>query len=569
MNKNNMLKIAEELGKELSFHTLKEKKYEVDYYQCSCDPFALSNNALMVIREAEKDLKYLGCYMACMQDDMKYMYRGIYQGNRLDIAKAACLACDADHGRFFVQAVLAFSCNDYDIVGKILPVSAGFSTNSYFREMTNLLMAIFYKDENMKNRAVAESRQYLQKKRKKYEQLICNYFISLLERDAQSAGTYLQEICKCIGRATMIQNECSSNIGVNHLSENICLFGHGLCSIASYYLGDDEYAAMALPETKAFITEYEIYRRQHENLKPEVLISFSGENDFVNMVPVLMPDIFVRKPENYVDTERFHQELFQKLYGQHLLRTVEEATDIAWISKWSGWNQFQKYYRAGDERKLFYNRGLIYYAVSNPNPADRYKISSFLLDRQCMIDPVKKEWDGPFHYLFRQKKQNAGQTVELCKKLLKNGADPNLAGKNNYLPVSCLMMLDVPEEDLLPLIEFWLSLENLDFSLRSFSGLLPYDLAVKYGKRQAAKLLQPGLVKKTEQETCKVVLEKVPEDKLKTLSRIKRVFELDLSTKELLAGANNLPFILAEDYLKQKAEEIISQEKLDEFVSIL
>lgn len=52
-------------------------------------------------------------------------------------------------------------------------------------------------------------------------------------------------------------------------------------------------------------------------------------------------------------------------------------------------------------------------------------------------------------------------------------------------------------------------------------------------------------------------------------SRIKRVFELDLSTKELLAGTNDLPFILAEDYQKQKAAEIISREKLDEFVSVL
>lgn len=82
-------------------------------------------------------------------------------------------------------------------------------------------------------------------------------------------------------------------------------------------------------------------------------------------------------------------------------------------------------------------------------------------------------------------------------------------------------------------------------------------------------MLQPVLAEETERETCKLLLKKVPEDKLKTLSRIKRVFELDLSTKELLAGANDLPFILAEDYLKQKAAEIISREKLDEFVSVL
>lgn len=121
----------------------------------------------MVIREAERDLKYLGCYLTCVQDDMRYMYQGLYQGNRFDIAKKSCLACDADHGRFFVQAVLAFACNDYDIIKKILSDSEGVSTNSYFREMANLLMAVFYKNETMKDRAVAEAGQYLQKKRKR------------------------------------------------------------------------------------------------------------------------------------------------------------------------------------------------------------------------------------------------------------------------------------------------------------------------------------------------------------------------------------------------------------------
>lgn len=94
-----MRKIAEELGKELSFHTLEEKKRQVDRYQCSRDPFLLQNNVFMAIREAERDLKYLGCYLTCVQNDMRYMYQGLYQGNRLDIAKKSCLACDAEQDK--------------------------------------------------------------------------------------------------------------------------------------------------------------------------------------------------------------------------------------------------------------------------------------------------------------------------------------------------------------------------------------------------------------------------------------------------------------------------------------
>ena len=76
------------------------------------------------------------------------------------------------------------------------------------------------------------------------------------------------------------------------------------------------------------------------------------------------------------------------------------------------------------------------------------------------------------------------QTIELCRMLLENGADPNQAGERNYLPVSCLIMMDVPEQELISLLKFWLGQQELNMTLRTFEGLTPLDIAKKYGKKR-------------------------------------------------------------------------------------
>ena len=124
------------------------------------------------------------------------------------------------------------------------------------------------------------------------------------------------------------------------------------------------------------------------------------------------------------------------------------------------------------------------YLIPVPDPDERYRVSRFLLERQCDVSRVKNGFDGPFHYLFRQKKYDMTQTIELCRMLLENGADPNQAGERNYLPVSCLIMMNVPEKELISLLKFWLGQQGLNMTLRTFEGLTPLDIAKKYGKKR-------------------------------------------------------------------------------------
>ncbi len=88
------------------------------------------------------------------------------------------------------------------------------------------------------------------------------------------------------------------------------------------------YAAIELPTEWTFIPEYEIYRRNHEKMKPEVLIVFGGhricKNDFLDMMPESIPETIIDKSGKHLDSEKMGQVLFQNLYDGHLLKVVED-----------------------------------------------------------------------------------------------------------------------------------------------------------------------------------------------------------------------------------------------------
>lgn len=92
-------------------------------------------------------------------------------------------------------------------------------------------------------------------------------------------------------------------------------------------------------------------------------------------------------------------------------------------------------------------------------------------------EPIEDEFDGPFHYLLRQREHDIPCTVSLCNKLLQSGANPNQAGKENILPIECMLEMKYTEEELLPLYDFWLKIPNLNLNLHTFDGKLPIDIA--------------------------------------------------------------------------------------------
>ncbi len=66
----------------------------------------------------------------------------------------------------------------------------------------------------------------------------------------------------------------------------------------------------------------------------------------------------------------------------------------------------------------------------------------------------------------------------------------------------------------------------------------------------------------------KVVLKKCPEDKVRTIMKIRKAFQLETPAAQLLSAAENTPFVLTEKLTAIVAKKIIEQEQLQSWVEI-
>ncbi len=490
-------KIAKKLKKILSIHTIEEKESErlLEF----TEPFRFQSTLFQQCRKATDELSYLGSCLSCESGEFFNMFHGIYQGNRLNFASSATLDGGCNHVRFFGASVTALACNDKGFVEKAMPYSLGLcGTAVPYDTIPNLFMGIFYKDETMMSEALALVEKFQARKQRKYDLLIIQYFVDLWEKRTENLTELIEQIC--IEEQRVTENTTYIGYGNEKYNKVINIFAHGLFALAEHYLGAELFEILALPNAKSFCKEYELYRRRHEQ-NGELLVNYPKNYGYLNQIPDLIPQITLKesgKKKSIVDTELFADELFQELYVLGKLQHIIQR-DVAWIAAWGTTDEFLQKFREDDEMQYFYDKGLIYYALSNPDMGSCYEISSFLLSKctenkeNCILEKKTRDFDGPYHTLFRRKSYDVLRTAELCDRLFKAGADPNQAGEKNILPIELMMALPFTEEELEPLYDFWMKLSVVDLKLHTFDGKQPSDFAKKYKRKKLAAWIKEQL----------------------------------------------------------------------------
>lgn len=459
------------------------------------DPFTFLKTAAVNIREAHIDLKYIGCYHACRKGDMGIMYRAVRQDTRLEYAGIL-------HGAesfLWIQALIALAGNDHVLVRKMLPRDTGYCDrlHTIHRVTSWLLTALYYGDDVLGRRALKASETFLGQKHPKIWLLIVQYLCALWRKETDRLSALLTDICSAERRSDLLLSQCTD--GTNPAPEKTVSFlVHGLFALAQHCLSPEEFQLLPLPEDRAFLKDYEKYRRtadgSDETERSDAhFIHFTGDAAWLNEVVDSLPETVLKRETDgdvLIDCEDHYEKLFTHPLRSPAFQRIYQDRDVCWAAKWDTFDHFLKQYQTRDERRLFYGRGLLYYALANPDPDARYRISHFLLDNGAGVQPVEKEYGGPFHYLFRQKYHNIPRTKMLCEELLRRGADPNQAGAQNLLPIECMIQMQYSETELTPLYELWLSIPDLELNLRTFGGRRPIDLARECGRKILAERLE-------------------------------------------------------------------------------
>lgn len=182
-----------------------------------------------------------------------------------------------DHCYYFHWALSAYACGAEYVIERIFPHELGLSTYGYPYLMagTNLIMAMYYKDEKMLEQAIEGAAHFVNKKTtKKWERTVIQFILDILHKDVDAANKNLQEVCKGYMRC--------NDYYLIYSMEDVCVPAYGIYFLAQSYLSKDEFAKLEMPEHKTVDREYVQWRLDNPipDLKPYVI--YPKEMDVLN-----------------------------------------------------------------------------------------------------------------------------------------------------------------------------------------------------------------------------------------------------------------------------------------------
>lgn len=150
--------------------------------------------------------------------------------------------------------------------------------------------------------------------------------------------------------------------------------------------------------------------------------------------------------------------------------------NINLVAKLKNFDDFINCYQEGDENKNYDGKNLLFFALSNNEPENRYLISSFLLDKGVDVNVTNSHGENLLHILLSRVQHNLSQTIELCERLIKDGADINQFDENGRVPFQYLIDMKYNDEELEPLYQIWFSQEKIILNKKNKWGKTPIEL---------------------------------------------------------------------------------------------
>ena len=181
-----------------------------------------------------------------------------------------------DHCFYFNQAVKAFACGAEHILESIYPYELGLTENGYnfYVAGSNLIIAKYYHDDEMLEKALTRADKFTKSRASKWECLIIQFLLDILNKDFEAANVDLLNVCKGYSR---IEKPMQS-------IEDICIPAHGLYCIAKSWITKEEFTKIKMPMHKAFIQDYAQWRVDNPTpiLKPYMV--YPKEMDIYNKI---------------------------------------------------------------------------------------------------------------------------------------------------------------------------------------------------------------------------------------------------------------------------------------------
>ena len=253
------------------------------------------------------NLVYLGAMLALQKDDMRYLDDALYTATSM--MQFASMSSGYDHCIYAWNLLpVLLSANRFDDIKRIFPKENGLSKNGMrvLKLITNLVMYLYYGEEEWRAEAVDEGRSF-SKKAPIEQRAVVDGLLSLVDKDLDRFAVELDNICKGKRRAR--------GYGDNKFTGRFPFFALGLYNFARRLYGE-EVENISLPDDAGALIELHEYQKANDYA--------TGKNiaDFKESVPLLDVLINIELPPMYL--------VYDKRYGYtDIDRYKSDVTEIA------------------------------------------------------------------------------------------------------------------------------------------------------------------------------------------------------------------------------------------------
>ena len=218
-----------------------------------------------------------GFYNAVQEKDWQSVNDYLFQEMRYWFIPRSQDDISYDHCSYFMHVLEAYACGDEQILENAYPYELGLTTYGYnfYVVGSNLVIAKYYHDEALLEQAMAAAVKFTGGRASKWERLAIQFLLDVLNKDLESAGETLLNVCKGYSRVHFFPMMAI---------EDICIPAHGLYCIAKSWLTDEEFAKITMPKQKAFLQDYAQWRIDNPTpiLKPYMV--YPEDMDIINRI---------------------------------------------------------------------------------------------------------------------------------------------------------------------------------------------------------------------------------------------------------------------------------------------
>lgn len=145
----------------------------------------------------------------------------------------------------------------------------------FYLVASNLLMALWHKDNELMEKAISNGEKFIGKKTAAlWERAVAAFLMDLYTGDTEKASRDLQTVC--ISYSTLksfVQPK-----------RNLCVHAHGLYYIAQLLLPKDAFEAIRMPDYKNFSKGFALWRRENQHPSLDPYFQYPNDLSWLNRI---------------------------------------------------------------------------------------------------------------------------------------------------------------------------------------------------------------------------------------------------------------------------------------------